>query len=198
MKRVVVSPGSDIATQLIVHWTRAGDKVVWARRDPMPTAEWQGWNTFVVASATIHPVSPFSKVSMQAWNQSIRDNFTRPASVIRRSLPYIGENPTIVVFSGAGLISAPVNYSAYTTAKTALVKFVECLAAERPDIRVISVGPGWVRTKIHAEEIPPEAKVREMPEVVTFIDWAIANAESGSHVHISDGKSCRLRPVPLT
>ncbi len=83
--------------------------------------------------------------------------------------------------------------SAYTMSKIALIKMVELLDAEMPDVRFVSVGPGWVKTKIHEEMIKAgpvggdgySATVRklqdadpnawtEMTSVVECCDWLIA------------------------
>ena len=58
-------------------------------------------------------------------------------------------SPTVLFFAGGGVNSAPINYTAYTVSKIALIKMVELLAAELPEIKFVIVGPGWVNTKIH-------------------------------------------------
>ena len=55
----------------------------------------------------------------------------------------------VIFFAGGGVNSAAVKYSAYTVSKIALIKMVELLSAELPDVKFLIVGPGWVKTKIH-------------------------------------------------
>ena len=59
---------------------------------------------------------------------------------------------------GGGTNSAPINFSAYTTSKIALIKTVELLDAEFEDISFTIIGPGWVKTKIHQQTIREELK----------------------------------------
>jgi NAD(P)-dependent dehydrogenase (short-subunit alcohol dehydrogenase family) len=60
-----------------------------------------------------------------------------------------GSIPTVVFFAGGGMNNAVRNFSAYTVSKVMLAKTCELIAHEFPDLRIVIVGPGWVRTKIH-------------------------------------------------
>ena len=57
------------------------------------------------------------------------------------------------MFAGGGTNSATTDYSAYTISKIASIKMVELLDAEIPDTSFSILGPGWVKTKIHASTL---------------------------------------------
>jgi NAD(P)-dependent dehydrogenase (short-subunit alcohol dehydrogenase family) len=61
--------------------------------------------------------------------------------------------PTVIFFAGGGTNSAPINFSAYTLSKIALIKAVELLDAEHQGLCFTIIGPGWVKTKIHSETL---------------------------------------------
>jgi NAD(P)-dependent dehydrogenase (short-subunit alcohol dehydrogenase family) len=111
------------------------------------------WDVLVLASGTLEPVGPFLQCNFADWAASIAANFTGQMQVLHELLParrVAGALPPMaLLFAGGGANNAPVNYSAYTLAKIALIKAVELLAAETRDCRLTILGPGWVKTKIH-------------------------------------------------
>ena len=117
------------------------------------------WDVLLVCPGTTEPIGPFAAGSFEEWEQSIQVNFVAQMRLVHRLLPARrraapGElEPCIILFAGGGTNGAPVNYSAYTVSKIALIKMTELLDAECPDVRVVIVGPGWVRTRIHEETL---------------------------------------------
>ena len=64
-------------------------------------------------------------------------------------LPTRNQNATIVATSTAGIVfSGPMGAgnSAYLASKVAVNKFIEILAADQPDVHVVSVHPGVIKT----------------------------------------------------
>jgi NAD(P)-dependent dehydrogenase (short-subunit alcohol dehydrogenase family) len=94
---------------------------------------------------------------MDAWEQAFHINLTAPLRLLHALLESrnarAGQPPLALFFAGGGTNSAPLNYSAYTVSKIALIKAVELLDAEMQDMRFSIVGPGWVKTKIHQETL---------------------------------------------
>ena len=66
------------------------------------------------------------------------------------------DDSSVIFFAGGGTNSAPVNFSAYTASKIALIKLCELLDAETEDCKFSIIGPGWVKTKIHQETLTAE------------------------------------------
>ncbi len=120
------------------------------------------WDVLVLCSGTQEPVGPFASTHFCAWERSVQLNFTAQMRVVHQMLPSRKINPTlepcVLFFAGGGTNSAPVNYSAYIVSKIALIKMCELLDAEIGDTRFVILGPGWVKTKIHAATL--EAKER--------------------------------------
>lgn len=115
------------------------------------------WDALVLCPGLLTPIGRFDDCDMEAWAQSLMVNFTGQLRMVQRLLRlrrYGGTAlPLVLFFAGGGTNSAPVNFSAYTLSKIALIKAAELLDAEFPDLRVAILGPGWVETKIHAQTL---------------------------------------------
>jgi len=111
------------------------------------------WDVLVVCPGTQEPIGAFIGCNFDEWEESVKVNFISQMRIIHGLLPTRCLNsalePCVLLFAGGGTNSAPVNYSAYTISKIALIKMCELLDAEIPDTRFVIIGPGWVKTKIH-------------------------------------------------
>ncbi len=116
-----------------------------------------GWERFVLAAGTQQPVGTFEQVKASDWESSVTTNFTRQFRLLGQCMNFrsraTNTRPVVLSFAGGGTNSAPTHYSAYTVSKIATIKMMELLAAEVSDTDFVSVGPGWVRTKIHQETV---------------------------------------------
>jgi NAD(P)-dependent dehydrogenase (short-subunit alcohol dehydrogenase family) len=68
-------------------------------------------------------------------------------------LRVIGKFCQVAFFAGGGTNSPFTNYSAYCAAKIMLIKMCELLDDENDNLNVFIIGPGWVKTKIHAQTL---------------------------------------------
>ena len=111
------------------------------------------WDYLVLCPGTQEPVGAFMDSDFEQWAKSVEVNFIRQLQVVHELLPSRNTKskhpPVVLFFAGGGTNSAPVNYSAYTVSKIALIKMCELLDAEISDTNFVIVGPGWVKTKIH-------------------------------------------------
>ena len=113
------------------------------------------WDALVVCPATLEPIGEFADGDFDAWAESLSRNFVAQMRCIHALLPSRNREavngPCVIAWAGSGTNSAPRALSAYTISKIAQTKMMELLDAEVPDARFVTVGPGWVRTKIHDE-----------------------------------------------
>jgi NAD(P)-dependent dehydrogenase (short-subunit alcohol dehydrogenase family) len=153
--------------------------------------EFPGWDTLVLCPGMLEPVGPFESCEFSAWEASLRTNLTGPLRVLHGLLPARDReaDPCVLFFAGGGTNNAPLNYSAYTTSKIALIKACELLDAEIPDTRFVILGTGWVKTKIHEATLRAGPLAGEnyrrtvdklggdgctpMARVLDFCDWAV-------------------------
>lgn len=184
LSAVIVSVSSDIGLAMSRRWVARGWSVVGTYRTQSPAvialadqgvglvacdlsdpagidaaaselrARCPSWDVLVLCPGTQEPVGPFVACEFDAWERSLRINFTAQMRIVHELLPArrtsTAPSPCVLFFAGGGTNSAPVNYSAYIVSKIALIKMCELLDAEIPDTRFSVVGPGWVKTKIHA------------------------------------------------
>lgn len=112
------------------------------------------WDVLVFCPGLQEPIGAFEDIDFDAWEKSIAINFTNQLKMLKHLLPkrnvLTESGPTVIFFAGGGVNNAPTLYSAYTAAKIALIKMVELLAAEIPEVKFVIIGPGWVKTKIHS------------------------------------------------
>ena len=76
-------------------------------------------------------------------------NIKGPFITAQAFLPTKGQNPVVVVSSTMGVMfpaSKVTNVSSYVASKLGLMKFIEVLAAENPDVRFTTIHPGTVET----------------------------------------------------
>lgn len=114
----------------------------------------KNWDVVVLGPGLQEPIGLFDSCNFDEWAHSIEVNFINQLRFLHGILPTKNQEPsdngpTVIFFAGGGVNNAPICYSAYTVAKVAMVKMVELLAAEMPDVKFVIVGPGWVKTKIH-------------------------------------------------
>lgn len=180
---VIISASSDIGAAMAARWRSRGWNLAGTYRTASPATaalEKQGvnlvrcdladqasiasacreitvlspsWDALVFCPGTQEPVGPFAAGDFDAWETSIRVNFSSQLRIVHELLPArnrkTGLGPIVLFFAGGGTNNAVVNYSAYTISKIALIKMTELLDAELPDTRFTIIGPGWVKTKIH-------------------------------------------------
>ncbi len=168
----------------------------------------QQWDVFVSAPGLTEPIGPFATGDFAAWDTSINVNFTAQLHLLHGLLPCRNpaalHGPCALFFAGGGTNGAPINYSAYTASKIALIKACELLDAELSDTRFVIVGPGWVKTKIHDQTLAAgslaganlertQEKLRSgdftpMQDVLDCCDWLISmpkNVISGRNFSVA-------------
>lgn len=115
------------------------------------------WDFVILCPGTMEPIGRFESCNIDEWERSIKINLLSQLRFVHGILPLKHNQsssiPKIIFFAGGGTNSAPVNFSAYTLSKIALIKAVELLDAEHDDVCFTILGPGWVKTKIHSETL---------------------------------------------
>jgi len=111
------------------------------------------WDIFISCAGTMEPVGRFFEVDFDKWEDSIIINSTSQLRFLHEVYPFRRKNKVcdVVFFAGGGTNNAFSNYSAYCASKILLIKMCELLDDENKDLNTFIVGPGWVRTKIHAQ-----------------------------------------------
>jgi len=114
-------------------------------------------------AGVIGPLGPFVESTLAEWWRTLEIDLLGQVICAHRVLPGMiaRQSGRIVnIASGGGATMMPY-FSAYVTAKTALIRFSECLAHEvKPHgVAVFAMGPGTVRTAMSEHSLnSPEGK----------------------------------------
>ncbi|MBM3954301.1 MAG: SDR family NAD(P)-dependent oxidoreductase [Planctomycetota bacterium] len=127
------------------------------------TSAGREWDVFISAVGTMLPVGPFMETPFADWEQGLRVNLLSQLELVHSLYPYRRPDKVahVVLLAGGGTNGPFRNYSAYCLSKIGLIKACELLDDECADLNAFIVGPGWVRTKIHAETLVSGARAGE-------------------------------------
>jgi NAD(P)-dependent dehydrogenase (short-subunit alcohol dehydrogenase family) len=101
-------------------------------------------------------IGPFDKIPWAEWKKTIEIDLFGVALVTRAFLPLLKQHGgKIINLSGGGATAPRPFYSAYSAAKTAVVRLTETLSGELLDngIDVNAVAPGPLHTRLTAESL---------------------------------------------
>lgn len=160
----------------------------------------------IFAAGTMQPIGSLVNTSIDAWELNVKINFLSPIRIIRDliSSELLNNNALILIFAGGGINSAPLSSSAYTISKVALTKSMEILFAEFPNYNFISLGTGWIKSKIHKQTLDAgpllssnyletvrrtkDDDFGNIQDIFRFIDWVSSQAPS-----ITSGRNFSLQ-----
>lgn len=184
-----------------------------------------GVDVMICAAGTAGPLYPFLQTPIKAWTETLQINLLGVVHACRAVLPGMIDRGAgkIIVLTCDSDNSPNLNFSAYTTSKTAVVRFVEALAAElaNHNIQINCFDPGPAYTNFTDEIIRAESRLD--PKVVSaaretresggiapgkqlehaaFLASEQSNHIAGKLIHISDDwkklRNAKLRPDALT
>jgi 3-oxoacyl-[acyl-carrier protein] reductase len=129
---------------------------------------WDKLDALVNNAGIQGPIGKFCDTDGEEWNDAFGTLLFAPLDMCREAIPWMAENGggDIVNLSGGGAASPRENFSAYASAKTALVRATEILALEYAgaNITMNAVAPGALPTDMLSSVIeagPDAAGERE-------------------------------------
>jgi NAD(P)-dependent dehydrogenase (short-subunit alcohol dehydrogenase family) len=116
---------------------------------------WPRVDILVNNAGIVGPIGMIAGNDWSAWRDTIQVNLLAPAELCKLSIQWMRETGggRIVNLAGGGATGPRPSFSAYATAKCALVRFTETIAGEVEDlgIRVNCVAPGVMNTEMLRE-----------------------------------------------
>ncbi|MEO8595746.1 MAG: SDR family NAD(P)-dependent oxidoreductase [Candidatus Solibacter sp.] len=173
-------------------------------------AAFGGLDVLITAAGVQGPIGPFVTTKAKAWNETLEVNLIGVANACRVVLPPMIEmrSGKIILISGGGSANARPFFTAYASAKTAVVRFAENLAAEVSDhnVQVNAMAPGAVYSNMTDEilragedragrkEIEGAERVRvtggigadKQISLALFLASETSNHISGKLIHVND------------
>ena len=125
------------------------------------------------------PQPPLADYPVEVLEHVYRVNVVAPLALAQEALPrLVGDAAIIDVSSDAGA-EAYAGWGGYGSSKAALEQLTAILAAEHPALRIYSVDPGDMRTRMHQDAFPGE-DISDRPEPAESVPGLLALIE-GEH-----------------
>jgi NAD(P)-dependent dehydrogenase (short-subunit alcohol dehydrogenase family) len=103
------------------------------------------------------PLPALDAIDLQVLRDVYEVNVIAPLALTQELLPAIVESHgTIVNVTSDAAVEAYEGWGGYGSSKAALEQVSAVLAAEHPDVRVLTVDPGDMRTEMHQDAFPGE------------------------------------------
>ena len=135
---------------------------------PAAIAREAGAIDILVNNAAVHgPIGPLVENDWDEWERAFRVDFLAVAALCRLTVPAMRGGAKIINISGGGATGPRPNFTAYGSAKAALVRFSESLAQELQPrgIDVNCVAPGAMNTRLLREVVDAGREVAGAREV---------------------------------
>jgi 3-oxoacyl-[acyl-carrier protein] reductase len=158
-------------------------------------AKWQRLDALINNAAVTGPIGRVWENDWEEWQRTLQVNLLAPVALCRLAIPWMRRGGAIVNLSGGGATGPRANFTAYGTAKAALVRFTETLAQEAAPlgIRVNAIAPGAMNTEMleavlragagHAgpeyeRAVAQKQKGGQAPDQAAALAWFLASRES--------------------
>jgi len=104
-------------------------------------------------------------------------NVFAPLALIQAALPVLTENAGVIInLTSDAAVEPYAGWGGYGASKAALEQVSRVLAVERPDLRVLVVDPGDMRTEMHQDAFPGE-DISDRPEPGVSVPGLLALIE---------------------
>ena len=122
------------------------------------------------------PLPALADIALDVLRTTFETNVVAPLALVQLAAPHLAPKATIVnITSDAGVEAYPT-WGGYGASKAALEHASRVLAVERPDLRVLVVDPGDMRTEMHQDAFPGE-DISDRPEADDSVPGLIALIE---------------------
>lgn len=223
LTHIEIEQGGGIALRIRADVTDAEQMLVAV--DRMRVAFGSSVDILICAAGVTGPLNSFLQSPLRAWTEAIQTNLFGVVNACRAVLPSMVEKRSgkVIVLTCESDQAPKLNFSAYSTSKTAVVRFIESLAAEVLDhnVQMNCLDPGPAYTSVTDEIIRAEGRLDQklvnvakevrrtggaspelQLELVAFLVSEHSNHISGKLIHLSDDwkkwRNATLRTDALT
>ena len=125
------------------------------------------------------PLPSLLDVEPAALTELFDVNVVAPLALLQAAAAWLAPGAVIVDVTSDASVEAYEGWGAYGATKAALDHVGAVLAAERPDLRVLTVDPGDMRTSMHQDAFPGE-DISDRPEPSASVPGIIALIDGAS------------------
>jgi NAD(P)-dependent dehydrogenase (short-subunit alcohol dehydrogenase family) len=111
------------------------------------------------------PLPALADYPLDALTDLFDVNVVAPLGLLQSALPHLAPGAVVVDITSDASVEAYEGWGGYGATKAALDHVGRVLAVERPDLRVLTIDPGDMRTRMHQDAFPGEdISDRPLPE----------------------------------
>jgi NAD(P)-dependent dehydrogenase (short-subunit alcohol dehydrogenase family) len=125
------------------------------------------------------PQPPLADYPVEVLEHVYRVNVVAPLALAQLVIPRLPEGGRIVNVTSDAAVEPYPGWGGYGSSKAALEQLTAILAAEHPSLRIHSVDPGDMRTRMHQDAFPGE-DISDRPEPAESVPGLLALIE-GEH-----------------
>jgi NAD(P)-dependent dehydrogenase (short-subunit alcohol dehydrogenase family) len=102
------------------------------------------------------PLPPLAEYPLDQLEQVYRTNALAPLALAQAALPRLAEGARVVNVTSDAAVEAYAGWGGYGSSKAALEQITAVLGVEHPELRVYSVDPGDMNTRMQQDAFPGE------------------------------------------
>jgi NAD(P)-dependent dehydrogenase (short-subunit alcohol dehydrogenase family) len=102
------------------------------------------------------PLPRLDDITADTLRETFETNVVAPLALYQLALPHLEDGAVIVNITSDAAVEGYPGWGGYGATKAALEHASRVLAAEREDLRVLTVDPGDMRTQMHQDAFPGE------------------------------------------
>ena len=111
------------------------------------------------------PLPALTDLRLDDLRRTLEANLVAQLGIVQALLPQLRPGATIVAITSDAAVEPYEGWGAYAAAKAGFEQLAAVLGVERPDLRVLRVDPGDMRTQMHQDAFPGEdISDRPLPE----------------------------------
>lgn len=193
MNLIILGSQSDIAKAMMPMMMVDGWQVFGWKRG-QDTFHLPTWDVILVAMGQVAPVGSWPELEL---SECMKSNLLRPIELLQELWIKRRKNASVCFMAGSNPNKVMTNYVPYAASKMALLKAVEHMDAESPDVKMFALAPGYVPTKIHRATldagIPNERIARgggtPIAKIYDCFKWCLQQSKEvigGRNICVSD------------
>ena len=132
-------------------------------------------DSLALVAGVVQTAAPIAKLDRSEWDKVLGVNLTGPYELTHALTPLLGQDGggSITAVSSWWGRSGHAYFAAYCAAKAGLIVFAQSLAEElAPAVRVNTICPGNINTRMHQSALESEAAERGITvEEIKKIEW---------------------------
>lgn len=122
------------------------------------------------------PLPRIDEISGGVLRSAYEVNAIAPVLLYKAAAPHLASGASVVNITSDAAVEGYALWGGYGASKAALEQLGRVLAAERPDLRVLTIDPGDMRTEMHQDAFPGE-DISDRPEPDVSVPGIVALIE---------------------